>query len=204
MSNMMAKAKGPAALIAFFGVVCFALCITTIVLIADNLYPGAGTYQVYLPALGVYSQPFYLDGTCLMTNNGINVCRYGYSVAAIGLLSSLVLMFAMCAPAILTILMSGFNFIWFLAWAITATVYSDNFADDTSIPQAVRDYNAKYRRDVYALAWTMFSVSLVSLVLSFAMKKKEAEPSYPEAAAEKPLPGAGEPPASVPAEYAKV
>lgn len=33
---------------------------TTIVLIADNLYPGAGTYQVYLPALGVYSQPFYL------------------------------------------------------------------------------------------------------------------------------------------------
>lgn len=34
--------------------------------------------------------------------------------------------------------------------------------------------------------------------------RKEAEPSYPEAAAEKPLPGAGEPPASVPAEYAKV
>lgn len=37
--------------------------------------------------------------------------------------------------------------------------------------RCLQDYNAKYRRDVYALAWTMFSVSLVSLVLSFAMKK---------------------------------
>ncbi|KAL4420918.1 hypothetical protein ABPG77_001401 [Micractinium sp. CCAP 211/92] len=203
MNNMMSAARGPAALVAFFGVVCFALCITTIVLIADNLYPGAGTYQVYLPALGVYSQPFYLDGTCLMTNNSINVCRYGYSVAAIGMLSSLVLLAALCAPAILTILMSAFNTIWFMAWAITSTVYSNNFAGDDTIPQAVRDYNGKYRRDVFALAWTMFSVSLVSLVLAFACKKKETEPSYPEAAHEKPMPGTTTPAAEA-AEYSKV
>lgn len=30
-----------------------------------------------------------------MTNNGINVCRYGYSVGAIGILSSLLLVFAL-------------------------------------------------------------------------------------------------------------
>ncbi|KAL4452765.1 hypothetical protein ABPG75_008427 [Micractinium tetrahymenae] len=197
MSKMISAARGPAALVAFFGLVCVALCITTIVLIADNLYPGAGWYQVYLPALGVTSQPFYLNGACLMTNNGINVCRYGYSVAAIGILSSLLVMAAMCAPAILTIIMSAFNSIWFLAWAITATVYSDNFASDESIPREIREYNAKYRRDVYALAWTMFSVSFVSLALSCALRKKEAAP-------EKPLPGTAPVPASEPDAYTKV
>lgn len=110
----------------------------------------------------------------------------------------------------------------FLAFAITATVYSNNIEDDTSIPENIRVrgrqlpgsccgscdpwhrrpepaprfpctryeafdarclqpcrpcrfplqlYNEKYRHDVYALAWTCFALSFVSLPLALAIKK---------------------------------
>ena len=35
------------------------------------------------------------SGICLMTNNSINVCRYSYAAAAIGIVASLVMVFAM-------------------------------------------------------------------------------------------------------------
>lgn len=185
-----ANNKAQGAIIAFFGLVCVALCITTIVLISTELYPGSGYYQVYYPSTGTYSATFYVEGQCLMTNNSVNVCRYGYAVGAIGACSSIVLMLALCAPPVVSVLMALFNFVWFMAWGITSTVYSDNIEGDDSIPQLVRDYNSKYRHDVYALAWTMFAVSVVSLPLALMMKKKEA-PEYGGGSVpdEKPLPG---------------
>ncbi|KAL4448523.1 hypothetical protein ABPG75_005742 [Micractinium tetrahymenae] len=206
---MVPAGKGPAALIAFFGLTCIALSITIIVLIAEELYPGSGYYQVYYPATNSYSPVFYIDGACLMTNNSVNVCRYGYAVGAIGALSSIVLLVAMCAPPFITVLMSIFNSIWYLAFAITATVYNNNIEGDMSIPQNIRMYNEKYRRDVYALAWTCFAVSFVSLPLALAIKKKEAQHYEPEdkpmaGTAPYPAPGAGYPPASQPAGYPTV
>jgi len=180
----MANPKG--AVVAFFGFTAVALCITSIALIADKLYPS-GSVTLYYPN---GAEETYWMGRCLMTNNGVNICRYGYSVGAIGACSSIVLMLAMCAPPVLSILMSVFNSIWFLAWAITSTVYSDNFASDESIPQPVRDYNAKYRTDVYALAWTCFAISLVSVPLAMSMKKGK-----PKSVDDKPLPGTQPPPA---------
>lgn len=39
------------------------------------------------------------------------------------------------------------------------------------VPARLQLYNAKYRKDVYALAWTCFAVSFVSLPLALATKK---------------------------------
>ncbi|KAL4420201.1 hypothetical protein ABPG77_011417 [Micractinium sp. CCAP 211/92] len=200
---MVSASKGPAALIAFFGLTCVALSITIIVLIAEELYPGSGYYQVYYPATNSYSPLFYLEGRCLMSNNSINVCRYGYSVGAIGALTSIGLLVAMCAPPFIPIVMAIFNSIWYLAFAITATVYSNNIEGDESIPENIRLYNAKYRKDVYALAWTCFAVSFVSLPLALATKKQSSKPEGKTMAAEAPYPNAY-PPASQPAGYPTV
>lgn len=177
-------------------------CSTIIVLIAQELYPGSGYYQVYYPATNSYSPVFYLEGTCLMSNNSINVCRYGYAVGAIGALSSIVLLVAICAPPFITVIISIFNSIWYLAFAITATVYSNNIKDDTSIPENVRLYNDKYRKDVYALAWTCFAVSLVSLPLALASKKKTPQYEEKPMAGDAPYPAAYPP--SQPAGYPTV
>lgn len=184
MSTSSQKTCGAAA--AFFGLVVCALSITTIVLISTQLYPGQGTYSVYYPVTGTYTN-FYLEGTCLMTTNSVNVCRYGYSVGAIGALAAIASMAAMCAPAMVTLLISAFQTVWFLAWSITATVYSNNLEGDDSLPQIVRDYHSGYRRDVYAMAWTCFALSIVSIPLALAMKKSE-DGAY-AAPAQKNLPG---------------
>ena len=56
-----------------------------------------------------------------LQNNSINVCRYSYSAAVIGIVFLIPIMCAPCLPGVAIVLLSAFQFIWWLAYAITAT-----------------------------------------------------------------------------------
>ncbi|KAI7843742.1 hypothetical protein COHA_002640 [Chlorella ohadii] len=186
---MAGSSKAVGALCAFLSVAEIAFAITIIALVADQLWPGAGSYYgcywdySVVPAQE-YCGTWYNEGVCLLTANSVNVCRYSYAASAIGIVAALITVFAMCLPPVATLLAGLFGSIWWLAYAITATVYSKDVNNQdfsvvigagtaaertVTIPYSFPRGN--YRTMVYALAWTTFCCCMVVMALAFAMMK---------------------------------
>ncbi|KAI7841664.1 hypothetical protein COHA_004684 [Chlorella ohadii] len=159
------------------------------------------------------SASFAHSGICLMTNNSVNVCRYSYAAAAIGIVAALVTACAMCMPPAATMLAALFGALWWLAYAITATVYSKDVnnqewslvigqgtAAERTVTVPYSYPRGNYRTMVYALAWTTFSCCVVVMVLAVAMMKGGKKAAQPAAdkpyMAEEPVKPAGNPPAT--------
>ncbi|PRW57746.1 peroxin 13 [Chlorella sorokiniana] len=211
---MAGSNKALGALAAFLSVAEIAFAITIIVLVADQLWPGAGSYYgcywdySQSPAQQ-YCGTWTSSGVCLMTDNSVNVCRYSYAAAAIGIVAAIITVFAMCLPPVATLLAGLFGSIWWLAYAITATAYSKDVNNQefsvtlagqtVTIPWGYPRGN--YRTMVYALAWTTFCCCMVVMALAFAMMKgkgKEEGESYANKNGhiEDPVKPAGNPPAT--------
>lgn len=216
---MVASNKAAGGLIAFMSVAVIAFAITIIALVADKLWPGVGSYygcywdytqNPPVETCGTYTT----TGICLMTSNSVNVCWYSYAAGAIGIVAALITAFAIFLPPVTTLVAGMFGSIWWLAYAITATVYSKDLNSEqieftigagtaaqrtVTIPYSYP--RGDYRTMVYALAWTTFCCSLVVMALAFVMMRSESKSettSYADkdSKAEDPVKPTGNPPAT--------
>ncbi|PSC67460.1 flagellar associated [Micractinium conductrix] len=186
----MSKAVG--GVVALFSAAVIGFAITIIVLVAEELWPGSGYYDACFTDYSVEPPittcgTYYSSGICLMTNNSVNICRYSYSAAGIGIFAAAVTLCAMCMPAAVSVVMSLFQAVWWLGYAITVTVYNDNvsnmeFTLDTPKGPLTRAFGlpgGHWRNIVIALAWTAFAVCALCVPLSFKAGNEDSEADAP-------------------------
>ncbi|KAL4444314.1 hypothetical protein ABPG75_012051 [Micractinium tetrahymenae] len=133
-----ARGNRIAEVIVFLALVVLAFAIAILIILTDHV---VGT-----------------DGTCYFDTNSVNVCRYGFAVCIISFLASIIMLFALCRPPVAIGGMAAFGTIWWLAYAITASVYNNAVADGTP--------EGHYRSTVVGLSWASFACELAILVLA--------------------------------------
>ncbi|KAL4856130.1 hypothetical protein ACK3TF_003282 [Chlorella vulgaris] len=172
------KVSPSSLLLSFLSVAEVAFAVTIIVLIADQLWPGNGYLTICNDITGVCATGYY-EGVCLLTNNSVNVCAYGYAASAIGGIVSLVCIFAPCMPAMVACVLCLINSLWYLAWSITLTVYNSKVSDSTSVVFPDGYPRGHYRNIVIAVSWTMYACAAVSVLLAAKMRMdaKTAKPA---------------------------
>lgn len=121
------------------------------------------------------------SSVCYMTTGEVsaNICTYGYWVGAIGIFCAFFLFFTgftKLRPGYRTrrvfeVLLVGFGIVWWLPFAITATVYGKQ-ANNVDLPYK------HWRNVVIGLAWGIFvtyTVQLVVVLLDWKTYPKQPE-----------------------------
>lgn len=150
------------------------LSVTVIAVIRSELWFSSGVW---------WNGWWYTSSSsvCYMTTGEVsaNICTYGYWVGAVGIFCAFFLFFTgftKLRPGYRTrrvfeVLLVGFGIVWWLPFAITATVYGKQ-ANNVDLPYK------HWRNVVIGLAWSIFiiyTVQLVVVLLDWKTYPKEPE-----------------------------
>lgn len=143
-----ARGNRIAEVIVFFALVVLAFAIAILIILTDHV-------------VGV-------DGTCYFDTTTVNVCRYGFAVCIISFLVSIIMLFALCRPPVAIGGMAVFGTIWWLAYAITVSVYNNAVADGTP--------EGHFRGTVVGLSWACFVCELITFLLAAYLYRASWQP----------------------------
>ncbi|KAL4441529.1 hypothetical protein ABPG77_002033 [Micractinium sp. CCAP 211/92] len=125
-----------AEVIVFFALVVLAFAIAILIILTDYV-------------VGTGASP----GEPLSTRAG-----YGFAVCIISFLTSIIMLFALCRPPVAIGGMAAFSTIWWLAYAITVSVYNN------AVPNGTPE--GHYRSTVIGLSWACFACELAIFALA--------------------------------------